>query len=67
MCSVRMLFGCCFLLVVFVVFVVSFIDVWLFSLMYGVNECNERDECMLGFFKPHNDVLGGRKTKTRKL
>ena len=44
MCSV-LLFILGFLLVIFV-FVLSFIDLWLFSLMYGVNECNVWDECM---------------------
>ena len=39
-------FWCFFVLVIFVVFVLSFTDLWLFSLMYGVNECNVPDECM---------------------
>ena len=34
-----------FLLAIFVVFVLSFIYLWLLSL-YGANECNVRDECM---------------------
>ena len=41
--------SCCsfwFFLLVIVVFVLSFIDLWLFSLVYGANECNLRDECM---------------------
>ena len=35
-----------FLHVICVVLVLSFIDLWLLSLVYGANECNVRDECM---------------------
>ena len=60
-----------FLLVVFVVFVLSFIDLWLFSLMYGVNECNVRDECMFFFNKSPTMMClaerdGGKKEEKRR-